>query len=72
MLRSSMAWVLFVFAGLLLACSAGPMRAQPQADVALMRSGDMPSAMDQRQPNVERQGSVEAFHAPFQLPRGRF
>jgi hypothetical protein len=67
MLRSSITWVLFLFAVLLLACAPGPMRAQPRADVAPMRSGDMPSAMDQRQPNVERQGSVEAFHAPFQL-----
>jgi hypothetical protein len=72
MLRSSMTWVLFLFAVLLLACAPGPMRAPPQANVALMRSGDMPFAMDQRQPNVERQGSVEAFHTPFQLPRGWF
>jgi hypothetical protein len=68
MLRSSMTWVLFLFAVLLLACAPGPIRAQPRADVALMLSGDMPSAMDQRQPNVKRQGSGEAF----QLPRGRF
>jgi hypothetical protein len=34
MLGSSITWVLFLFAVLLLACAPGPMRAQPQADVA--------------------------------------
>jgi uncharacterized protein HemY len=46
MLRSSMTWVLFLFAVLLLAYAPGPMRAQPQADVALLLWDGMASVPD--------------------------
>jgi hypothetical protein len=48
MLRSSITWVLFLFAVLLLACAPGPIRAQPQADVALMLWDGMASVPDTR------------------------
>jgi hypothetical protein len=47
-LRSSITWVLCLLAILLLACAPGPMRAQPQADVALMLWDGMASVLDLR------------------------
>jgi hypothetical protein len=48
MLGSSITWVLFLLAVLLLACAPGPLRAQPQADVALMLWDGMASVLDLR------------------------
>ena len=54
MLRSSMTWVLFLFAVLLLACAPGPIRAQPQANVAPLALEDVASVLDSSQQRLSR------------------
>ncbi|GEO19227.1 hypothetical protein MAE02_69230 [Microvirga aerophila] len=54
MLRSSMMWVLFLFAVLLPACTPGPIRAQPQAGVAPLALEDVASVLGPRPQRLNR------------------